>query len=107
MTEKVMIERKLLVPACPNTQGSGLGSFAAFVIFLFADFVLSNFCDIVKFDLTSVLKKFPIVVCFFSGFVTEKNWFMISYQTKYKFSFSFFNKVSNGNKPIDYSLPYL
>ena len=76
MTEKVMIERKLLVPACPNTQGSGLGSsssVAAFVIFLFADFVLSNFCDIVKFDLTSVLKKFPIVVCFFSGFVTEKN----------------------------------
>ena len=70
MTEKVMIERKLLVPACPNIQGSG---FAAFVIFLFADFVLSNFCDIVKFDLTSVLKKFPIVVCFFSGFVTEKN----------------------------------
>ena len=75
MTEKAMIERKLLVPGFPNIQGSTLSSssFAAFVIFLLADFVLSNFCDIVKFDLTSVLKKFPIVVCFFSGFVTEKN----------------------------------
>ena len=75
MTEKAMIERKLLVPGFPNTQGSTevSSSVAAFVIFLFADFVLSNFCDIVKFDLTSVLKKFPIVVCFFSGFVTEKN----------------------------------
>ena len=73
MTEKAMIERKLLVPGFPNTQGSpeseSSSSVSAFVVVLFADFVFSKFCDIVKVDLTSVV---PIVVCLFSGFVTEE-----------------------------------